>query len=121
MKRRKICIKILKMRRKHNLYILSSWIIIAIGAFMFFYFMRNTMPRGNEQYVIPIGTAFAGITLLAGYKVIGKDEALDEIKELKAEIEEWKERYDECDLKYNTLQNEVTELRKMIFEHLNKK
>ena len=57
----------------------------------------------------------------AGYKVIGKDQALDEIEELKEELNDWKHRHDACEKKYNTLDKEVNALRAMILEHLNNK
>lgn len=112
---------IIKLRRKQNIYFVSSWAVILIGLVVFFYFMNHQVPEGNKEYVIALVGGFAGVTLLAGYKVIGKDQALDEIEELKEELNDWKHRHDACEKKYNTLDKEVNALRAMILEHLNNK
>lgn len=74
-----------------------------------------------KEYLIALVGGFAGVTLLAGYKVIGKDQALDEIEELKEELKDWKHRHDACEQKHAVLENEVKQLRKMIMEHLKNK
>jgi len=112
---------IIKLRRKQNIYFVSSWFVILMGLVVFFYFMNHAVPDGNKEYVITLVGGFAGVTLLAGYKVIGKDQALDEIEELKEELKDWKHRHDACEQTCAVLENEVKQLRKMIMEHLKNK
>lgn len=105
---------VIRMRRKQNIYFISSWVVILIGLVVFWYFMNHEVPEKNKEYIIALVGGFAGITLLAGYKVVGKDQAMDEIEELKSELQEWKHRHDACEQKHSQLEKEVSELRKII-------
>ncbi len=109
---------IIRMRKKQHLYFISSWVVILIGLVVFWYFMNHEVPDKNKEYIIALVGGFAGITLLAGYKVVGKDQAMDEIEELKSELQEWKHRHDTCEQKYSTLEGEVKELRSMIMQKM---
>lgn len=109
---------VIRMRRKQNIYFISSWAVILMGLAVFWYFMDHEVPDKNKEYIIALVGGFAGITLLAGYKVVGKDQAMDEIEELKSELQEWKHRHDTCEQKHTQLESEVKELRKMIMHKM---
>ena len=113
---------VIKLRRKQNAYFYSSWLVILIGLTVFWYFMNHEVPDKNKEYIIALVGGFAGITLLAGYKVIGKDEAMQKIEELEAELAEWKTKHSACENTLNEMRaemhKEIQDLRKFV---LNKK
>lgn len=111
---------VLRLRRRQTFYLISSWIIIFIGIGLFFYFMNNPKPKDNNEFIMAFSVGYAGATILATYKVIGKDQALDEIEELKQSISDKEREHSACQGRLDICERELQSLKNLIIKHINK-
>lgn len=111
---------VVRLRSRKTFYLISSWVIILIGIGLFFYFMTHKMPEDNNEYILAFSVGYAGATILATYKVIGKDQAMDEIEELKELVSEERKNHAACQGRLDVYEKELNALRYMIMKHLSK-
>jgi hypothetical protein len=82
--------------------------------------MNHPIPKESNEFILAFSVGYAGATILATYKVIGKDQALEEIEELKQSINDKEKQHATCQGRLDICEKQIQTLHNLIIKHINK-